>query len=123
MIKEFVPYELSLKLKNIGFDEECFGMFTEDKDFPHLVYGDGLYSKITMHFLKEECLAPLYSQAFDWCLDKLKLVESYAIIIDSDSYSLVIMDYYHNDIKENLTQLSTKEECLEKLIELVENAK
>jgi hypothetical protein len=28
MGKEFVPYELALKLKEIGFDEPCFGYYT-----------------------------------------------------------------------------------------------
>ena len=29
MEKEFVPYELAVKLKELGFDEECFGYYTE----------------------------------------------------------------------------------------------
>ena len=27
MEKEFIPYELALKLKELGFDEPCFGLY------------------------------------------------------------------------------------------------
>jgi hypothetical protein len=31
MEKEFVPYELALKLKKLGFDEPCFGLYEHGK--------------------------------------------------------------------------------------------
>ena len=31
MRKEFVPYDIALKLKNLDFDEECFSYFNEVK--------------------------------------------------------------------------------------------
>jgi hypothetical protein len=64
MKQEFVPYELAVKLKQLGFDEECFG------------YYHNLGSKqlvISLRNLKEDnnseiqyFLAPTYSQAFRW---------------------------------------------------------
>ena len=116
MEKEFVPYKLAVKLKELGFDEECLMLWEHTDFWTNLVRPEEFKKVVSERY----CQAPLWQQAFDWCLDKLKLIESYAIIIDSDSYSLVIMDYYYNDIKENLTQSSTKEECIKKLIELCE---
>ena len=31
MEKEFVPYELAVKLKELGFDDPCSGWYTPDK--------------------------------------------------------------------------------------------
>lgn len=68
MKQEFVPYELAVKLKQLGFDEECFG------------YYHNLGSKqlvISLRNLKEDnnseiqyFLAPTYSQAFRWFREK-----------------------------------------------------
>ena len=33
MKKQFVTYEIALKLKKLGFDEECFGYYTPMKDW------------------------------------------------------------------------------------------
>lgn len=33
MKEQFCSYEISLKLKELGFDEECLGLFKEDKSF------------------------------------------------------------------------------------------
>lgn len=116
MEKQFVPYELALKLKELGFNEECLAFFYKEEEDVLFENCSPYNSNRTFNYIS----APLWQQAFAWCLDKLKLIESYAIIIDSDSYSLVIMDYCYNDIKDNLTESSTKIECLEKLIEIIE---
>jgi hypothetical protein len=64
MEKEFIPYEQALALKELGFDEPCFGYFyTEDKFFE---------TKIKNSELEEDCSisAPLYQQAFSWFRQK-----------------------------------------------------
>ena len=33
MEKEFLPYQPSLDLKELGFDETCFGAFDNQKEF------------------------------------------------------------------------------------------
>lgn len=61
MEKQFVSYELALKLKELGFDEECLGFFRTPTN--RLVYGFELQNT------PEHCLkisAPLWQQAFDW---------------------------------------------------------
>ena len=61
--KEFVPYDLALKLKKIGFDEPCFGYYTGDKK--HLVIRPSM-SRINEDLNDIVCTAPLYQQAFRW---------------------------------------------------------
>jgi hypothetical protein len=53
MTQEFVPYQLALELKQLGFDEPCFGT-ASDIDIT----------------LKSDIKMPLYQQAFRWFRDK-----------------------------------------------------
>lgn len=46
MKKQFVTYEIALKLKKLGFDEECFGYYTPMKDWMM----KGKYSDGKLHF-------------------------------------------------------------------------
>jgi hypothetical protein len=50
--KEFVPYQESLELKELGFDEPCLMYY----DYSCTLVESGVY----------ECKAPLYQQAFRW---------------------------------------------------------
>lgn len=65
MNKEFVKYEQSLKLKELGFDEECFGYYTGDK--MHLVIRPSM-SRINIPD-SYVVTAPLYQQAFRWFME------------------------------------------------------
>lgn len=65
--KEFIPYEEALALKELGFDEPCFGWFT----FGHLRKGTIVENK---HVQGEgELLAPTYSQAFRFFREKYNI--------------------------------------------------
>jgi len=129
MENEFVPYELAVKLKQLGFDEKCFGNYTELelKD-----YKGGIGVKIT----KSTCLStingvrnynqegqvssPTFSQAFRWFREK-------GFLIDFSSHNKDAHDFYFK-WSENKSILSdtydTYEEtelaCLSKLIEIIE---
>jgi len=63
MKKEFVPYELALELKKLGFDEPCLGAYYQKE--LRIVH---LESKPTQ--LDYIILAPLYQQAFRWFREK-----------------------------------------------------
>ena len=72
MEKEFVPYEQSLQLKELGLDEPCFGY-----------YQGGTNNLIIEQIIKSQgdgnwCLSPTFSQAFEFLLEKYNL---YAVII------------------------------------------
>lgn len=69
MEKEFVPVELALRMKAIGFDEPCFGHYQQE------YHDDGmteLEPSLQMIISKQHqhayqvCTAPLYQQAFKW---------------------------------------------------------
>jgi hypothetical protein len=71
MEKEFVPYELALELKQLGFDEPCishytvYGKFSNDYSAPR---------KYNSEFeLGSYISAPLYQQAFRWFREKHNL--------------------------------------------------
>ena len=78
MKQEFVPYELAVKLKALGFDEPCFTYFLNGIIQPSLNPKDYTYfsemSEINKNMLNyENVLAPTFSQAFRWILKNHKL--------------------------------------------------
>lgn len=77
MKEQFVTYEIALKLKELGFDEECLAIYTHNNEH----YTAGTFFLHTPHpFTIEELipevqdiresavyiLAPLWQQAIDW---------------------------------------------------------
>ena len=102
MNKEFIPYELAVKLKALGFDEECLSYYFNKQ----LSFG----SKTAYGEVVE---APLYQQAFRWFREKYKL--HYPIAVSDgvwfyDKWSLGVYKTYEE------AELA----CLNKLIEIVE---
>ena len=81
MEKEFLPLDRALKLKEFGFDESCFGYhytlngkdwkFTDTHKYHEI-------DDILVIGANFTVLAPTFSKAFDWLLDKHSL---YAIVI------------------------------------------
>ena len=61
-MKDFVQYEEALALKELGFDEPCFGWFASDRT---------LVKEFTEK--TDFTLAPTYSQAFRWFREKYNL--------------------------------------------------
>jgi hypothetical protein len=132
MEKEFVPYELALRMKQLGFDEPCFGLYAPPSKTVFLhQYGSSIS--------KEQIDAPLYQQAFRWfrekhsldgesCrynlthseakllgINKTEISHVYIVIINGEDFpELDKMVYY---ISKEEAELA----CLEKLIEIVES--
>lgn len=120
MEEQFVTYELALKLKELGFDEKCFGdYYTKDK---------GLYLKGELNEGNPEykIKAPIWQQAFDWFRD----IHYLHSCIDR-SYDFMYEEYsfmYCISIKGKNTNYSIwhksfeiqRQACLEKLIEIIE---
>jgi hypothetical protein len=55
-MKDFIPHEPALALKELGFDEPCFGWFTNS----YLRIGSVVENKHVQG--EDETLAPLYQQ-------------------------------------------------------------
>jgi len=68
MEKEFIPYEQALALKELGFDEHCFGIYyNKTKEF--------VLGKIVNEYtLDVRTWTPLYQQAFRWFREKHNLL-------------------------------------------------
>ena len=117
MEKEFVPYELSVKLKALGFDEPCFNLY--HKDTHQLMYKslDGLVMiKIDNHNKTNHCSAPTFSQAFRFIMQfpPLNKWRCNIALYSDGTYSI-------KDGKDAIYEYLSLESCLEKLIEIVES--
>jgi hypothetical protein len=67
--KDFVPYSIALELKQLGFDEPCFGCYDEKGVFGLTVMSIKQYY-INIKEDTWNCSAPLYQQAFRWFREK-----------------------------------------------------
>lgn len=122
MEEQFVPYELALKLKELGFNEMCIATFDEDNNFELQDFQQS-YDTFPKHIIS----APLWQQAFDWFRENHSL---YSIIIPTINMywtfktttvveSMVeVPPYAHVDANDYSTYEEARQACLEKLIEL-----
>jgi hypothetical protein len=143
MKNEFVPYELAVKLKTLGFDEPCFGGYNpnpvNDDDLGTLIYptiklnfedeniifNDTESNEPNCWTIKDDViLAPTYSQVFRWFREKYKL-HSTITSISQESWQWHITKpgeslgkLYDEDF---YTYEEAETACLEKLIEIVES--
>lgn len=65
MNKEFVPYEIALELKELGFKEECFGGYT--------IYTDGDIKLTTHYNSHSQVQSSTFSQAFRFFREKYSM--------------------------------------------------
>jgi hypothetical protein len=125
MNKEFVPYELSVKLKELGFNESCFARFNN--------YGDLLIAHTEKYIIDNGVdrsefftLAPLHQQAFRWFREKYGLVGIVKFGTNDFTYNIYNVDGIGLLTKESLNFNGTYQEaelaCLEKLIEIAEKS-
>jgi hypothetical protein len=149
MEKEFIPYPLALRMKQIGFNEPCIGFAT-------MAYKDVIHCDIKFKVHKESDLptkpfgVPTWQSAFRWFREKYNLVHEISwskykggLNFDYDVFSLVLptddelgdeddiasdksMETYDSLIdkdfrhKESDTYEEAETACLTKLIEIVE---
>ena len=82
MKKEFVKYEQAIALKELGFDEPCFGWFRSTlipsnftEFFLETEFGmnESPSDWVNSNFLDKACSAPLYQQAFRWFREKYNI--------------------------------------------------
>lgn len=143
--KEFVPYELCIALREIGFDEKCLGIRVEDYDWNiELSYEAIVNSKLDKRTkeleeereegdepIKDVVSAVLYSQAFRWFRKNYNLYHAISGDLSPDITDYPDFEYavYSRetgsviDIGLSFTYDDAEETCLEKLIEVVRNEK
>ena len=123
MKKQFVTYEIALKLKELGFDEECLGYYT--------INNKGLLYPYNMHkyiYRKDFlCVAPLWQQVIDWLREKYNLYISIEANFSKKRWYFVVGNLWEynsgsffDDFK---THYEAKEQAILKCIELCQNKK
>ena len=65
MEKQFVTYEIALVMKELGFDEECFGYYRNDNKF--FYFGED--SRVQ----KDSILSPIWQQCIDFFREKQEI--------------------------------------------------
>ena len=131
MTREFVTYNQAVALKELGFDEPCFGKH----DLKYILLRvEECKSQENAQEL-DYILAPLYQQAFRWFREKHNLCgEVYTVNMGAIDYTFQIRDLYSEDIKHNnfeaytggytgtfLTYEEAESACLDELIKTVKN--
>lgn len=111
MIKEFVTYEIAKELKELGFNEECFGIYGRYSEEFALVQNAILLCKAD----PEVILAPLWQQVIEWFWDNYKIFVSHYLVPDRTNTILWVTKFEIEDY------WSTKEQAILKAIELCKN--
>lgn len=121
--KQFIPYTLALKLKELSFNKPCFAWY-DANSFSTVEIEYDYKENIDLYY-KESCTAPLWQQAFDWFRDEF----DYNVSIygrKSMGYDYRINNILINSVRDTIISdyvWKTYEEarlaCLEKLIEII----
>lgn len=137
MEKEFVLYEEALALKELGFNEKCFGKYYYVRE--HEVYDprkgeDFMFGDNNRIILRDNscnygydaneitvCVAPIYQQAFRWFREKHDITYSIKWKMPKDGNGYRVKIYNGREVF-NLSLYAIYEvaelACLKKLIEL-----
>lgn len=128
MEKLFVPYELAVKLKEIGFDEPCMAHYIKNNQYKInknkilLHIGRLDYDDIYKDYVLENI--PLWQQAFDWFRIKHKLIGLFEIGTIEFSYQIFNEKGQRllgiEPISYNGTYEEVRQACLETLIKIIE---
>ena len=147
MKNEFLPYEQSLALKELGFDEPCFAIYNlglsefetanvgQIRLFSSLFKIDDKQSNISYVNDKNssKVTAPLWQQTFDWFRKKHNLFHEitldsykepyrlYARILKLENHRNFVINRFEINHFDNNKYEEAELECLKKLIEIVKN--
>jgi hypothetical protein len=139
MENEFVPYQLALRMKFLGFNEPCFGYYESQEEklvisFNNLPLTEeqskrpGLYTTDNRNGSLPQwaVAAPTFHRSFRWFRDEHNLkgyVEPVEFLDGTpDTYHWSIFNNC-NSGNDQLTHEEAEIACLEKLIEIVERTK
>lgn len=127
MKREFINYEQALILKELGFNEECFGNWGNvgEKE-PHL---SNSKTDNQSQYYGQICSAPLYQQAFRFFREEFKISSEVCIEAnhrnDPNKWMFSLTYLERNTYSHSKTTYHSYEEaqsaCLDKLIEIVKS--
>jgi hypothetical protein len=123
MNKEFIPYEQALALKELGFDEPCFGYYNGQGNYT------GEEGKVNSNCNKlgmygKYCTAPTYSQTFRWFRENHDLHSCVAPVYEDETKKVILywfwiqgFDSFEDEDINYKTPKEAELACLNKLIE------
>ena len=119
MNKEFVPYQESLELRELGFDEPCFATY----EFRKLFIGE-FHNSLSFDLCKktEVFPAPTFSQSFRWFREKYELNHEIPYAGRKGEYHAFVNNYIYGNNGNSPSVFPYEEAelaCLRKLIEIV----
>ena len=120
MEKEFIPYEQAVAIKELGFDEPCFGYYDNIGKLFFNTNGQPVGNDWVWVVPTD---APLYQQAFRWFREKYNIDGFVRIEPLNEKYGFVIYNREKDNFKEFNADYTSVEEaelaCINKIIELV----
>jgi len=129
MEKQFCGYEIALQLKELGFDEKCFGYFEIAKEIKIEVSYNSDPNLIRRDFIA----APLWQQAIEYIKNTYDI---YILIIPANRYYNIEISKYDEDddrnivldlggleFKDFLSYRDAREQAILKAIELIKDIK
>jgi hypothetical protein len=124
MKQEFVPYELALKLKQLGFDEPCFVLYkaSNNNQLAYAPHGITTNSQLSQGD-SSNIAAPTFSQAFRWFRENY-LYHPHFFSKEDGTFAWCIR-WYIDGLQKDTPYFSsnTYEEaelaCLDKLIDII----
>lgn len=123
MEKQFVPVEIAIKLKELGFDEPCFGFFDIKglHSYNHEKNTKNINSKWEQDIRNIIISAPIYQQVIDWFrinydidIYPMNVKDGYTFIINQNGGDCI---YWRN--KKPMSYDRARLFCIEKLIKIV----
>ena len=126
MEKEFIQYEEALTLKELGFNEDGFGMFMDGDFIPGIILYKQIKKMESTPISKKRgtivSIAPLYQQAFDWLEERCYYNISYETYTTSDDVRHYVYEISGGICRYDTTDKKVgKLKFLKKLIETVKN--
>lgn len=137
--KEFIPCEEALALKELGFDEPCFGFWNDNDSKMYYWNDEEIQNERTNKWFldtekkfpkisKNGCTAPTFSQAFRWFREKYDIDIDIDVVFSKHDDGISLKNYkvlipFPDELFINVGLFTTYEEaeleCLKKLIEIV----
>ena len=127
MEKEFIPYEQALALKELGFDEPCFGRYDGRDENKGKIWYE-MPNSGQDYIPVGDVLAPTYQQAFRWFRENHNIIPNIHSIYTDETHTKIEFWFwlgnYEDDSDDEVFYGSYEEaelECLKKLIEIVKS--
>ena len=102
MKEQFVTYEIALKLKELGFDKFCFGLYKNKK-----FYRD--YDTFQWDNFSDCIKTPLWQQVHSF-LDDNGVIISIIFVDNVFKYTLNIENYVSNEFKDRMSVIKSATE-------------